>query len=385
VSIDTFAPYMLPQSPCPGRKNACLDSPDDFCDIEPFPLQRMLPMKKRFFRSGMCAVLLTLSCASRAPVKAAAPVDTPGGVSPDEDPAGNGVSLDQAIADIAAWYAAALPADAAIALAGFEAESRLLSDYIFEELWIHFENRASFVMVDRQHLELIRKEMDYQLSGAVSDESARAVGKQFGPQTLVYGKITRLGGEYRLVVYATDVETAVTGIRSAAVVPDRRFAALLEIPSGGMAGVGMAQALYSGGGNPWRFTVQTDRADGDYRDGDYMTLYIYSEKDAWFKITHVDVNGNTQVIYPVSPRDNNFIGAGETRRIPDNTRFRMTAPYGGEMILAAAYERPFALRADGAAPLSNRLLARGMVVEREDTGQEMRPAATAQFACRIRP
>jgi hypothetical protein len=188
----------------------------------------------------------------------------------------------------------------------------LLSDYSFEELWVHFEDSRAFVLVDRQNLELIEKEMAYQVSGRISDESAQSIGKPFGPQTLVYGAITRLGGEYRLVVHATDVERAVTSIRSAVVVPDRRFAALLEKPSGGKAGVSMANALYSGQGNPWRLTVQTDKNSGDYHEGDYMTLRIYSEKGAWFKVTHIDVNGNAQVIYPVSPRDNNFIKAGET-------------------------------------------------------------------------
>jgi hypothetical protein len=94
-------------------------------------------VKKRFFRLGICAMLLTLSCVSQAPVNT-----------------GNGVSLDEAIADIASYYAAALPTNAKIALIGVEAEARLLSDYIFEELWIHFEDRASFVLVDRQNLEL---------------------------------------------------------------------------------------------------------------------------------------------------------------------------------------------------------------------------------------
>ena len=55
-----------------------------------------------------------------------------------------------------------------------------------------------------------------------------------------------------------------------------------------------------------------------------MTMRIYSAQDCYFRITHVDVHGNTQVIYPTNQRDNNFIRAGETRRIPDNTRFRMT-------------------------------------------------------------
>jgi hypothetical protein len=89
------------------------------------------------------------------------------------------------------------------------------------------------------------------------------------------------------------------------------------------------------------------------------------------------------VIYPVSPRDNNFIKAGETRQIPDNTRFRMTRPYGEEMILVGAYEKPFAIQGNSTAPLSNQLLVRGITVEREDTRTDIRPVATAKFTYRI--
>jgi hypothetical protein len=323
---------------------------------------------------GPLLAVLLFSCVSQAPVEVDAPVTI-----------GTGVTLDEALSTMASYFVETLPANAKIALMGFESDTQLLSDYIFEELWIHFEDRSSLALVDRQNLELIQKELNYQLSGAVSDESAQSIGKQFGPQTLVYGKMTRLGGEYRLVVHATDVEKAVTSIRAAAVAPDRRFAALLETPSGGMAGAGMANVLYAGLNNPWDFTVQTDRSSGDYRDGDYMTLRVYSERDTYFKITHIDVNGNAQVIYPVAPGDNNFIKAGETRQIPDNTRFRMAPPYGEEMILVGAYERPFALQTNGAVPLSNRLLTRGLVVESEDAGADMRPAATAKFTYRIGP
>jgi hypothetical protein len=313
-----------------------------------------------------------VSCTSQVLVKDGIPVN-------NED----GILLDRALSEIVAYYAENLSVNTKIALINFESEAQLLSDYIFEELWIQFEDSRSFVLIDRQNLELIQKELDYQYSGNVDDESVLSIGKQYGPQTLIYGNMTRLGAVYRLVVRATDVERAVTSIRSATVIPDQRFAALLENPSNSNASVNMANALYTEIGNPWRFTVQTDRSSGDYRDGDYMALRIYSEKDAWFKITHIDVNGNSQVIYPVSPRDNNFIKAGETRQIPDNTRFRMTKPYGEEIILVGAYEEPFVIQLNSTAPLSNNILIRGFTVESEDTRVEMRPVATAKFTYRI--
>jgi len=328
--------------------------------------------------TNLFCLLLLLSCTPQIQVKdevknePSAPVE-------------NGIPLEKALSDITAYYVENLPTNTKIALINFESEAKLLSDYIFEELWIKFEDSRSLVLIDRKNLELINKEFNYQLSGMVSDDSAKSIGKQYGPQMLIYGNITRLDNVYRLVVYATDVEKAVTSIRSATVIPDRLFNALLEKPYSGKIGIGMANALYSGADNPWRFTVQTDKISGEYHDGEYMTLRIYSQKEAWFRITHIDVNGNTQVIYPVSPKDNNFIKAGETRQIPDNTRFKMTKPYGEEMILVGAYEKPFAIRSNSAMPLSNNLLVRGITVEREDIKTDMRPVAVAKFTYRIGP
>jgi hypothetical protein len=331
---------------------------------------------------GILSFVLVTACGSQKPAIETIPRTAFATASP-VNPAAEGIPLDAALSDIAAYYAENLPKNTNIALLNFDSEARLLSDYIFEEFWIRLEDKRFFALVERQNLELIQKEMKYQASGMVSDESTQSIGRQFGAQTLVYGKITRLGGDYRLIVYATDVERAVTSIRSASISPDWRFAALLDAPLDGVSGLNMASALYSGVDNPWVFAVQTDRKDGNYHDGDYMTLRIYSERDAYFKVTHIDVNGNAQVIYPTSPRDNNFIKAGETRQIPDNTRFRMTKPYGEEMILAGAYEKPFAIQTASSAPLSNHLLVRGITVEREDTQMNMRPVATAKFTYRI--
>jgi len=331
-------------------------------------------MKKCLSFIVACALLAILSCMSKEPERTKEPTNIE-----------TGITLDRVLSDIVSYYVENLPANTKIALINFDAEVQLLSDYIFEELWIHFEDSRSFVLIDRQNLELIQKEIDYQYSGIVSDESMQSIGHQLGAQTLVYGNITQIGSEYRLVVRATDVEKAVTSIRSATVKADQRFAALLENKASGRVGESMANALYSGLDNPWRFTVQTDKISGDYHDGEYMTMRIYSEKDAWFKVTHIDVNGDAQVIYPVSPNDNNFITAGQTRQIPDNTRFRMTKPYGEEMILVGAYEKPFVIQANLTGPLSNNLLVRGITVEREDSRTEMRPVATAKFAYSIGP
>lgn len=141
---------------------------------------------------------------------------------------------------------------------------------------------------------------------------------------------------------------------------------------------------YAGKDNKWIFTASPDVLDGIYRDGNYMTMRIYSEKDCYFRVVHVDVNGNTQVIYPVSASDNNFIRAGETRRIPDNNRYRMGAPFGEELILAAAYEKAFAPGGQ-AGSVSEASITSGLTAESSDNRSAMTPSATSKFSYTILP
>jgi hypothetical protein len=137
---------------------------------------------------------------------------------------------------------------------------------------------------------------------------------------------------------------------------------------------------YKGADNQWAFTLTPDALDGIYLDGSYMSFLVYSASDCFFKITHVDVGGNTQLIYPTSQKDDNFIRAGQTRRIPDNTRFRMGPPYGEELILAAAYDKPFSLpQSSASGPLSASLITRSL------NADNMTPKATAKFSYTILP
>ena len=145
----------------------------------------------------------------------------------------NALTLDEAIADIAAYFTGRLPPASHIAITGFEADTEGLAGYTAEELWNRFEQAGGFVMVDRQNLEKIREEMNYQMSGEVSDESARSIGKQYGVQYIVYGRVTRIGGDYRVSAYATDVEKASSTMRALTIRPDGRLDGLL---SGGQGG-----------------------------------------------------------------------------------------------------------------------------------------------------
>jgi hypothetical protein len=140
-----------------------------------------------------------------------------------------------------------------------------------------------------------------------------------------------------------------------------------------------AVSLYDDKNNAFTFTVSLDHLDGIYYDGEYMTLSVYAERDCYFKITQVDVNGKTQVIYPTAARDNNFIKGGEARRIPDNTRFRMNRPFGEEFILVAAYSKPVNAAANNEAQISDAVISQGLFIENNQ------PLAAAKISYTILP
>ena len=141
---------------------------------------------------------------------------------------------------------------------------------------------------------------------------------------------------------------------------------------------------YAGDDNEWTFTITPGVLDGIYYDGDFMYMSLFSSKNCYFRIIHIDVDGNTQVIYPVAALDNNFLKGGETRSIPDNTLYLMKAPFGEEIILAAAYTEPFANDASGAGPLSEEIISRSFTVETR-SAETMTPSATAKFSYTILP
>jgi hypothetical protein len=144
-----------------------------------------------------------------------------------------------------------------------------------------------------------------------------------------------------------------------------------------------ALAPYEGAYNAFGLELRPNDLDGVYYDGEYMNFFITAARDCYFKITHVDVYGNSRRIYPLDRRDNNFLRAGERRLIPDNARYRLNAPFGEEYILIAAYERPFNVSAEPAAPVSRESISRGLTVESAE-GPAV-PAATAMFSYTILP
>jgi hypothetical protein len=93
-------------------------------------------------------------------------------------------------------------------------------------------------------------------------------------------------------------------------------------------------------------SLSTDRGIGAvYRDGEKLVLYVTSNKDAYLKIYHVDLNGSAQLIWPNRFGGAGKIKAGEALIFPkkgDPFQYVLGRPYGTEFIKAVASTKPFA-------------------------------------------
>jgi TolB-like protein len=143
-------------------------------------------------------------------------------------------TLDEAINNSMIYFVNRLPKGIKLVILNFTTPTRELSEYMIEELTVAIVNDGSLTVVDRRNLELLQQEMDFQLSGEVSDATAQAIGQKLGAQTIISGSINPLGNTYRMRIQAIEVETAqIQGARTDTVLLDQTLAALLKVKYNG--------------------------------------------------------------------------------------------------------------------------------------------------------
>ena len=121
---------------------------------------------------------------------------------------GNVFSLQEAIEQSAKKISTDLPKGSRVAIVAFDTENNNLSDYIMEELTGALFD-LSIEVADRQNLEYVYKELNFQLSGYISDESARSIGKFLAADLIITGALNNIGNSYRYRASAINVEQAV--------------------------------------------------------------------------------------------------------------------------------------------------------------------------------
>ncbi|WP_010255748.1 CsgG/HfaB family protein [Treponema primitia] len=140
----------------------------------------------------------------------------------------NTVTLDEGIKGSIFYFVERLAPGTKVAVLNFNADP-FVSNYVIEELTAILANNGNLIVVDRSEMALLQREMDFQLSGEVSDESAQSIGKKLGAQTIISGVLNPLGTVWRMRVKALEVETArIQGIQTYTIKRDAVFSSLLS-------------------------------------------------------------------------------------------------------------------------------------------------------------
>jgi curli biogenesis system outer membrane secretion channel CsgG len=80
-------------------------------------------------------------------------------------------------------------------------------EFAAEELTLLLVNARKYSVVDRQNLELIRAEQNFQLSGEVDDDTAVSIGRLIGAAMVIIGSISPYQEAKYLRLKVLDVET----------------------------------------------------------------------------------------------------------------------------------------------------------------------------------
>jgi hypothetical protein len=80
-----------------------------------------------------------------------------------------------------------------------------------------------------------------------------------------------------------------------------------------------------------------------YLDGNELKISIVADEDCFFKVYHIDLNGDMQLIHPNDKNTDNRLKAHVTRTIPESgaITYILQAPFGQDTIKVVASKRQF--------------------------------------------
>jgi TolB-like protein len=115
---------------------------------------------------------------------------------------------DKAVPQIFADFSRNIPAGSRLAIVGITAAAPNEATFYVNELTIQFVNSRRFTVVDRNDVDKVLAEQNFQMTGYVDDDAFVSIGKFIGARVVVTGSITGTGSQKRLVIKAIDVLTS---------------------------------------------------------------------------------------------------------------------------------------------------------------------------------
>jgi TolB-like protein len=124
------------------------------------------------------------------------------------------VGLDDGIQNGARAVESRLVEGDKVVVLNFNSPKDTFSNYVLEELTSALVNGGKVIVVDRKNLDLIQQEMNFQLSGEVSDDSAQEIGRKLGAQSIISGSLEDMGDFYRVRFKTIEVVSAAIQVSS---------------------------------------------------------------------------------------------------------------------------------------------------------------------------
>jgi TolB-like protein len=149
----------------------------------------------------------------------------------------NPVILERGIKDIARHIEENLAPGTKVAILNFTSPTERLSNYIIEMLMVELVETKKLKVVDRQDLDDIRMELDFQMSGEVADNEQQAAGKMLGAESVISGSLMDLGTALRFTFKVLNVQSAEVEALRVMNVPHNEQIDFLLIPTAAEAGL----------------------------------------------------------------------------------------------------------------------------------------------------
>ncbi|MDR1348270.1 MAG: caspase family protein [Prevotellaceae bacterium] len=116
-------------------------------------------------------------------------------------------TLNNAIVDASNNIIEKIPLYTKIAMVNTSVDYQELTNYVLREIAVSLVNHGNFEIVEREELDSINKEHNFQMSGVVNDSDVISIVEKYGAQSVVSCSISGSGNLCRLYIRTLDVRT----------------------------------------------------------------------------------------------------------------------------------------------------------------------------------
>lgn len=211
-----------------------------------------------------------------------------------------------------------------LAILDVQTEYWAVSDYIVDEFAHYFTRRfgaGNVIAHDDFTRSLIEKELDYQNSGAVSDETIQEIGRELGVDCVIIGSFTESSNCWNLFVKATQVETKklLTSWKGKVKKTDKEVKFQIEksLKSGRPVAKSGGSSQSAASKNSLSVTAEMIDEKGErvsvFHPNARICFRVTTNANAYLAILCIDARKEETWL----PLQSNYIRAGESRIFPD--------------------------------------------------------------------